>query len=96
MEYQRDFELERLAKQIAAMLEMPFDLTRIICMRSFGSKSNSLARCHSIPKIMQKALGIEGYYVIEVVSEKFDRLDEKEKTKTSEVRKISAVRIRVC
>jgi len=82
MEYQRDLEFERQAKQIAAELGMPFDLTRIICMRSFGSKSNSLARCHSIPRIMQKALGIEGHYVIEIVSENFDQLGEAEKTKT--------------
>ena len=82
MEYNRDLELERQAKQIAAELGMPFDLTRIVCMRSFGSKSNALARCHSIPKIMQKALGIDGHYVVEIVSENFDRLSEKEKTKT--------------
>ena len=82
MEYHRDLEIEKQAKQIAAELAMQFDLTRIICMRSFGSKSNSLARCHSIPRIVQKALGIEGHYVIEIVSENFDSLSESEKTKT--------------
>ena len=82
MEYNRDLELERQAKQIAAELGMALDLTRVICMRSFGSKSNSLARCHAIPKIVQKALNMEGHYVVEIISENFDRLSEKEKTKT--------------
>ena len=82
MEYHRDLEMEKHAKQIAAELGMPFDLTRVICMRSFGSKSNTLARCHAIPKVVQKALGMEGHYVIEVISENFNKLSETEKTKT--------------
>ncbi len=82
MEYHRDLNWERQAKQMAAELEMRFDLSRVVCMRSFGSKSNVLARCHSIPRIMQKALGIDGHYVIEIVSENFDKLSDKEKTKT--------------
>jgi predicted metallopeptidase len=82
MDYQRDIEWEQKAKNIAVELGMPFDLTRIACMRSFGSTSNAIARCHTIPKIMQRALGMEGYYVIEIVSENFDHLSDKEKVKT--------------
>lgn len=83
MEYQRDFDIERQAKQIAVELGMPFDLTRIVCMRSFGSRSRgTLARCHTIPKVMQKAMGIDGHYVIEFLSENFNKLSETEKTKT--------------
>ena len=82
MEYHRDIDWEQKAKKIASELGMPFDLTRIACMRSSGSKSNALARCHTVPKIMQKALQMEGYYVIEIVSENFDELDEKEQVKT--------------
>jgi len=82
MDYHRDIDWEQRTKKIAAELGMPFDLTRIACMRSNGSKSNALARCHTVPKIMQKALQMEGYYVIEIVSENFDELNEKEKVKT--------------
>ena len=82
MEYHRDIDWEQKAKKIAAELGMPFDLTRIACMRSRGSTSNALARCHTVPKIMQKALQMDGFYVIEIVSENFDELDEKEKVKT--------------
>ncbi len=83
MEYRRDLELERQAKQIAVELDMPFDLTRIVCMRSFGSISRgTLARCHTIPRVVQKALNMEGHYVIEFLSENFDKLNEAEKAKT--------------
>ena len=82
MQYERDLEWERQAKQLAVQLDMPFDLTRIVCMRSFGSTSNALARCHAVPRIMQKALGMPGHYVIEIVSENFDELSNTEKTKT--------------
>lgn len=55
---------------------------RIKCFRSFGSTSNAHARIYSMPKIWQKALGIEPCYVIEVLSEKWDKMDEGEKERT--------------
>ena len=82
MEYQRDIDWEQRAKKIASELSMPFDLTRIICMRSFGSTSNAIARCHTIPKIMQHEIGTEAYYVIEIVSKNFDHMNDNEKVKT--------------
>ena len=83
MEYVRDLDIERQAKQIAVELGMPFDLTRVICMRSHGARTKrTLARCHTVPTIMLRALGMEGHYVIEVVSENFDPLSPEEKEKT--------------
>ncbi|PIX50259.1 MAG: hypothetical protein COY38_05610 [Candidatus Aenigmarchaeota archaeon CG_4_10_14_0_8_um_filter_37_24] len=35
-----------------------------------------------MPRIWQKALGIKSHYVIEVISEKFDRLDEEDQERT--------------
>lgn len=55
---------------------------RIVCMRSSGSKARALARIWSLPSIWQKALRVEPHYVIEVLSEKYDRLDQTEKEKT--------------
>ena len=56
---------------------------RLFCIRSHGSKTRRvIARCHSLPKIMQKVLNAYPCYVIEVISERFDRLPEEEKTKT--------------
>ena len=57
-------------------------MERVKCFRGYGSSSrNTIARCHALGKIMQKAIGIEAYYVLEFLSEKFDRLDKKEQMK---------------
>jgi predicted metallopeptidase len=59
------------------------DCSRIVCMRSSGtSTKRTLARIHSTPKIMQKALHIRPHYVIEVLSENFDGLSPEQKTRT--------------
>lgn len=55
--------------------------SRVFCYRSYGSKSRSYARIWSLPKIFQRALTIEAAYVIEVLSERFDKLPDEEKQK---------------
>lgn len=58
-------------------------LDSVICIRSFGSSSrNTIARCHALNKVMQKALGRKGFYVLEFLSERFDKLAEDERMKT--------------
>jgi len=57
------------------------DPTKIKCFRSVGSKSKVRARIWSFPKIWQLALKVEPHYIIEVISEKFDKLNEAEKNK---------------
>jgi predicted metallopeptidase len=51
-------------------------------MRSRGSKARAMARIWSLPAIWQQALRVEPHYVIEVLSEHFDKLDQTEKEKT--------------
>ena len=41
-----------------------------------------MARCHALSRIWQKALNIKAVYIIEVISERFDKFSEEEKTKT--------------
>ena len=53
----------------------------VFCYRSTGSKSRSYARIWSLPKIFQRALQVGPAYVIEVLSERFDRLRDEEKKK---------------
>ena len=55
--------------------------SQIFCYRSYGSSSRATARIWSLPQIWQKALKEKPHYIIEVLSEKFDRLDETEKIK---------------
>lgn len=54
---------------------------RIICMRSKNATARAYARIWNLPDIWQKALDVKAFYIIEVLSEKFDRLDEAEKKK---------------
>ena len=55
----------------------------VYCYRSKGSKSKRIiARIHGFGKIWQKALGLPPTYVIEVLSERYDRLSQGDKEKT--------------
>jgi len=84
MKYRRDLMLEMKVRDIVEKLGLEHvDCSRIICMRSLGTTTKrTLARIHSTPKIIQQALRIRPHYVIEVLSENFDRLSPEEKTKT--------------
>ena len=55
---------------------------RLFFARSVGSQSRTIiARCHSMGRVW-KAAGIPITYLIEVVSERYDKLPEDEKVKT--------------
>lgn len=55
----------------------------VYCYRSKGSKSKRIiARIHGFGKIWQKALGLPPTYVIEVLSERYDKLSQEDKEKT--------------
>lgn len=59
------------------------DKERVVCIRSKGSAArNIIARCHALSKIWQKALECKAVYIVEVISEKFDKLSEDEQIKT--------------
>src|SRR4030042_1691098 len=54
----------------------------VYAFRSRGSGSRgTIARCHALSKIWQKALGIKAVYIIEVISERFDRMSREEQDK---------------
>lgn len=55
----------------------------IYAVRSKGSGSRgTIARCHALGKIWQLALGIKAVYIIEVISERFDKMSGEEQDKT--------------
>jgi predicted metallopeptidase len=60
------------------------DLNHLGFLRSHGSVApRTIARCHALGKAMQIAMGRpKGFYLVEVISEKFDRLSKDEQTKT--------------
>jgi len=57
-------------------------LNDVFFLRSVGSSSRgTIARCHALSKPMQIALKRNGFYLIEVIHERFDRMIENEKIK---------------
>ncbi len=82
--YSKAPDVEQEVVDITRRLELNhIDLSRVVCIRSFGSKSRrTLARCHTLSRIVQKSLDIGAHYIIEVIAEQFDRLPQEEKTKT--------------
>jgi predicted metallopeptidase len=59
------------------------DMNRVFCVRSHGSSAPGIiARCHALGKIWQKALDCKAAYIIEVISERFDKLPRDEQTRT--------------
>jgi len=83
MKYEFAADLQKKAEEISKLLFPHVNLSNVKCFRSYGTSTrNTLARCHGISKIMQKAIGIKAIYALEFLSERFDKLDEEEKIKT--------------
>ena len=82
IKYELAPDLQRTITELAVLFPH-VRLNDIICIRSFGSSSRgTIARCHALGKAMQLALNRKGFYVIEAISKRFDKLPEEEKTKT--------------
>jgi len=82
--YELAEDIDTKIKDILHKLRMSHvDGSRVACIRSKGSNSKRvIARCHGLPRIMQLALNQKPHYVIEIISEKFDKLSKEEQTKT--------------
>lgn len=76
-------EIESKLKRITRKLKMDhIDLDRVKGVRSYGSTGKGIiARCHALPKVMQLALGIDAHYVIEILTENYNRLSKEEQIK---------------
>lgn len=83
MIYEKAEDLQDEFMKIVVKLGMKHIRTGdVACIRSFGSKSRgTVARCHALNKVMQKSLGRGAFYVLEFISEKFDKMSQEEKTK---------------
>jgi len=82
MRYEYAEDLQKKSEEISRILFSHVDMNRVKCFRSFGTNSRgTIARCHALGKLMQKALGLRAHYALEFISERFDSLDEDEKEK---------------
>ncbi len=83
IKYFQSSKLNEELKKIVEKLNMNHvDVSRVKCVESHGSKArNTIARCYGLSKIWQQILGIDAHYIIEVISEKYDKLSEEDKEK---------------
>ena len=77
-------DVKLLADEVIGRLEFFHVVPQsVYCYRSTGSKSRRIiARIHGFGKIWQRALGLPPAYVIEVLSERYDKLSQEDKEKT--------------
>lgn len=82
MKYEFAPDIQKIAEEISVLLFPYIKIDRVKCFRSFGTSSRrTIARCHSVGKIMQKAMKIPAFYALEFLSERFDKLSEEEQIK---------------
>jgi predicted metallopeptidase len=81
--YEKANDVELTAKKIISALRLEhIDLSRLYFYRSKGSKASRVqARIHGIGRIWFDALKMKPSYIIEVIAEEFDKLDNQEKEK---------------
>ncbi len=77
-------DVKKLADEIIENLEMFHVVPQFVyCYRSRGSESRRIiARIHGLSKLWQETLRRPSAYIIEVLSEQYDRLSIEEKEKT--------------
>jgi predicted metallopeptidase len=84
MKYEHAFDLKVRMEEIVKVLGDDMghvELERVECIRSFGSScKRTLARCHALGKLLQKAMKTKAFYAIEFL-ESFDKMDKKEQDK---------------
>ena len=81
--YEKANDIQKAVNEIAVMLFPHVQLDSVVCLRSHGSTSRgTIARCHALGKAMQMALGRKGFYLIEVISERFDAMSVEDQLKT--------------
>jgi len=83
MKYEEAPDLQKIAEEISRLLFPHVVMERVKCYRSYGSSTKgTIARCHALGKVMQKAIGVEAYYALEFLSARFDKLSREEQIKT--------------
>jgi predicted metallopeptidase len=82
MKYEIASDLKMRLSEISKALNMNhIDLERVECLRSYGSSTKrTIARCHTIGKVMQKAMKTKAFYAIEFL-EKFEKMSKENQDK---------------
>lgn len=77
-------DVEKMVNDIIQSLGFLYVVPQYVyCYRSIGSKSRrTIARIHGFTRIWQDALQLPPAYIIEVISERYDKLTKEQKEKT--------------
>ncbi len=82
MKYEFAPDIQKTAEEISVLLFPHVKIDRVRCFRSYGTSSRgTIARCHTIGKLMQKAMNVPAFYALEFLSERFDKLSKEEQIK---------------
>jgi predicted metallopeptidase len=82
VDWQEAKDIKKKIVHLVKVLDLDWvETKRIFCYRSQYSQARAYARIWSLSRIWQLALETKPAYVIEVLSERFDKLPEKEKDK---------------
>lgn len=80
--WSHDSKLQKLLKKTIKEAGVDWvKASRVFTYRSINAKTRAYARIWGLSRIWQKALKVEPAYILEVISEKYDRLSENEKAR---------------
>lgn len=82
MKYEFAPDIQEIAEEISRLLFSHIKPNRLKCFRSYGTSSKvTIARCHTIGKLIQMAMNVSAFYALEFLSERFDKFDKEQQTK---------------
>ena len=88
MDFESASDVQKRVNGIIDVLELNhITAQNVVCMRSYKSTARAYARIWSLPRIWQKALGVDAHYILEVLSERFDKqsADDQDRTLVHEL-----------
>ena len=76
-------DVQELVEKIVRLLKWDHLLGKVFCVRAEGSSAKwTIARVHSLSKVFQSVLKVGPTYIIEVIPQAYDSLEESEKIET--------------
>ncbi len=83
MDYKPAVDVKKHIHHLIPLLRFThIDEKRIHCIRSKGSKTRAIARIWGMAKLFKEVAGIEPHYIVEVISERYDKQSDRDKIKT--------------
>jgi len=80
LEWFRSIKIRKRVHQLTKSCELDYiRVNRIFCYESTGSKTRAYARVWGLNRIWQTTLETEPAYILEVISEKFNKLSGRDK-----------------